>query len=201
MKSEAEMFEQAMLRFKDNAVQNEILKAKADGSALDGGDPFEENVIRQIIGDYNEFDAEYAKGVAKTVTEMLADAMKEHPTKLDIFSRLCTQPAVMKVRRLMVGPRVMWYESEVTSLKIIRYNPSPTQPNISIKTTVSFKPDRYKPVSFAFIYTCVEGAKQCPRCGGVIEDQLVDKCPFCDAIVTDSATEKAWKITDIRRLI
>ena len=194
MKSEAELFEQAMLRFKDNAVQNEILRAKADGSALDGGDPLEEKVIRQIIGDYNEFDAEYAKGVAKTVTEMLADAMKEHPIKLDIFSKLCTQPAVMKVRRLLVGPRV-------TSLKIIRYNPSPTQPNISIKTTVSFKPDSYKPISFAFIYTCVEGAKTCPRCGGVIEDQLVDKCPFCDAIVTDSATEKAWKITDIRRLI
>lgn len=183
-------------------VKREIIMAKADGSAYEGGNPQEKMILEKVVRDYNEFDVEYAKGCIKTVADMMANAFKDHPSDFSMFEKLCTKQAISKIQRFVNMKRIVWYAYTVADVQIIRYNPNPLSPSVIIKANLGFEPeDKYKGfMRFSFFYTCIEGAKTCTHCGGIIEDQLVDKCPYCDYIVTDSATEKAWKITEVRQL-
>lgn len=183
-------------------IKREIILAKADGSAYEGGNRQEQMILEEVVRDYNEFDVEFAKGYVKTVSDMMANAFKDHPNDYSFFEKLCTKQAIAKIQRFTSLKRILWYSYNVEDVQIIRYNPNPVNPSVIIKANLSFEPkDKYKDfIRFSFFYTCIEGAKTCTHCGGIIEDQLVDKCPYCDYIVTDSSTEKAWKITDIRQL-
>lgn len=199
---ESDEYERNMMRIKDQELQREIIFAKADGSAYEGGNPLEKRTIARIITDYNEFDVGYAKGCVNVIADMIAKAFKDHPSDYTVFEKLCTKTCIMKIKKLVINKRINWFEYGVSPAEIIRYNPDDISPTVVLKSTMSFKPEeKYKDLlSYSFFYSCIEGAKTCPNCGGVIEQQLIDKCPYCERIVTDSATEKAWKITDIRRL-
>ena len=186
----------------DQQVKREILLAQADGSAYAGGNQKEQMILEEVVRDYNEFDVEFAKGCVKTISDLMANAFKDHPSDYSMFEKLCTKQAVAKIRRFVTTSRIVWYEYSVADVQVIRYNPNPINPTVVIKANLSFEPqEKYKGFfRYSFFYTCIEGAKTCTHCGGIIEDQLIDKCPYCDYIVTDSATEKAWKITDVRQL-
>ncbi len=196
----AESLERLATVRKDVMLRQEIAMAKADGSAYDGGSPMERKVVEQIVKDYNEFDVGYAKGCVRTVAEMMGQAHRKQQKDYSMFEKLCNQQTTAKIKRFTSLNHIECYKCGVSAVELIRYNPSPTQPTVVIKGVICFQPgDKF--IHYSFFYSCIEGAKVCPNCGGVIEDQLIDRCPYCDCIVTDSATEKAWKITDIRKLL
>lgn len=182
----------------DREIKREIIFAKFDKSNQQMSQ-HETNAVTEILGDYPEFDFNYAKSCVQTITEMMATAFKDHPKDYSNFAKLCTDKAVMKIRRMTSAKRYYWYDKDILPIEITRYNPQEIQPTVMMKASLTLGSE--KPIVLFFCYSCFDGATTCPHCAGVIENgKTTTNCPYCDCAVTSSATEKAWKITDVRKL-
>lgn len=180
-------------------IQREIMLAQADKRNF-GPSPYEQRVIEQILCDYPDFDISYAKSCIQTVAEMMADAYKKRPKDFSSFAKLCNEKTVMKIERFINLQSIFWFERNVVNVEFTRYNPQEAMPTVMLKFRLMFEPsETYKPLVFFVCYSCHDNAITCPHCGGVVEDKSVHTCPYCDCAITGSATEKAWKITDVRK--
>ncbi len=183
----------------DRKIQREIMLATADKRNF-GPSPYEQRVIEQILGDYPDFDISYARSCVQTVAEMMADAYKKRPKDFSAFAKLCNEKTVLKIGRLVNLQKIYWFERGVSGIEFTRYNPQEAMPTVILKFRLTFEPsENYKPLVFFVCFSCHDDAITCPHCGGVIEDKSVHTCPYCDCAITGSATEKAWKITDVRK--
>ncbi len=183
----------------DLEIRKQILLSRCDPYAPKELQPYEQRAIDSILSDYPDFDFNLAKSAVQTVAEMMAKAFQNHPKDYSNFGRLCSDKAVMKIRRITLEKRYHIYENNAQSIEITRYNPDEAQPTVMMKTCIMFGDT--KPMYFFFFYSCFDDATACPHCGGIIENaKRTTTCPFCNCAVTTSATEKAWKITDVRRL-
>lgn len=194
-----EALEAQMERQAEMAIKRETIMARFDPYAPKEKQAHEVRAIDDIVRDYPDFDFNLAKSSVQTVAEMMALAFKDHPKDYTNFSKLCTDRAVMKIRRMTLEKRYNYYDKDMLSVEITRYNPNEAQPTVMMKTCLILGTE--KPMYLFFCYSCFDGAAVCPHCGGVIENaKVTTTCPYCDCAVTSSATEKAWKITDVRRL-
>lgn len=182
-------------------IQKETLLAL--GSNKQMANPGQSRAVEAILNDYPDFDASYAISCAQTFSEMLADAFRSRPKdEYKSFLKICDEKATNKIKRFIAVKRIPWYEKSVSTPEITRYNPQPPNPHIMLKVRLQFTPadPDYPNGQIYFIcMSCFEGAFVCDHCGGIVEDENATSCPFCDCAVTKDATERAWKITDVRR--
>lgn len=192
-----EMFNEKQMELN---IQRETLLATADRRQM--ANPAQDKAIEAILNDYPDFDASYAISCVQTFMEMYADASKNRPRdNYESFAKLCDEKTVMKVKRLLGVRNIFWYEKSVSTPEITRYNPGLPNPHIMLKVRLQFTPEEKPNGQIYFIcLSCFEGAFVCDHCGGIVEDKNASTCPYCDCTVTHEATERAWKITDVRKL-